>query len=124
MQVTSPDGRPMLEHREKACTSAPAPKHLHAAHQELAHEPASLSLEVSPVQIGEDAADLLDHADEVLDLDLKGNKPISGVIRHDCPRGPAAASMDCSLPLSLCCLVLLLRPKAAKPPGIVSHGGF
>src|SRR5215207_8616657 len=85
MQVTSPDGRPMLEHREKACTSAPAPKHLHAAHQELAHEPASLSLEVSPVQIGEDAADLLDHADEVLDLDLKGNQPISGVIRHDCP---------------------------------------
>ena len=112
----------MLEDGGRARAGAPAPEHLHAAQHELARKPASLSLEVSPVQIGEDAADLLDHADEVLDLDLKGNKPISGVIRHDSPHGPAAASMDRVLPLSFCCLVVLLRPEAAKPPGIVSHG--
>ncbi len=98
----------MLEYGQKACAGAPAPEHLHAAQHNLAREPAALSPQVSPVQIREDAAVLLDQADEVLDLDLKSDEPISGVVRHDSPYGPAATSSGRSLPLSLCCLAVRL----------------
>jgi hypothetical protein len=111
----------MLEDGGRARAGAPAPEHLHAAHHELAGPPAALSLEVRLVQIRENAADLLDHANEVIDLDLKGHEPVSGVIRHDSPTGQRRPLRTARCP----CFVLLgdaldnirtgLRRNLAKP---------